>query len=1035
MANEIDLVVGQAAFKQITDLLVELGKVDLKLTELSTSFSNLGKGAANPADAAALKALTDNNAKLNAEILKLSKSYDDLNKKISEGSNEIVRRSKYTTQEVTDLRLVNKELTLQNTKASELAGAYEKLSAAHKIARQSAADLGAIQGTSSKAFLQAAASANTYDKKLKEIDQQLGNHGRHVGDYSRSWNGLGNSINQLTREAPAFANSIQTGFMALSNNIPILADEINNLTLKNKQLAESGKPTESIFKQVASSFFSWQTLLSLGVTLLTIYGAKLWELATAGTAAEKAQKALAEVNTAAAKDAAKEIGQLDLLYRTANNVSLSIEQRTKAVDKLQELYPSYFKNIKDENILNGQSKNTYLDLRDAIMASARAKAISAKLEESAAGRLEKEHKINTDLEKSRKELIKAQKSTDADADTMISGGTAGTGVVITGRKQRIANAFQDIKKHKQDLANLSADALKEDSFFLKEQEKLDKKSAKLTYDRTHIKEEKVAKIDKPEAEKKVLKFDEVKSEQDLQQAKIQTDKIILQSADLDKMTTEEKIIHREKLTKIELDAIESIRKEGVLVADKKQIDDETANLLALKNQTISREQYLDNIKDINKTHQHVVDKIEVEASNKKRQLNTADLKYQEDLLKKEAENVQKYKINQFESEKAAAKLLSEDNRKNEKLTSTERQSNFEQFKKISKEELASQRDFALSKTVIKTEQDLINQEYAKGIKLLENMSDPLESIKNKTGDWLKGFSQTGLDNPLQAFGMESAKMFLDVKANGETTFSEMYKNAEEGREKFQVAFGAISEVGQGAFNAIAQASMAQYEGEYARLDKQKEISLKFAGDSVAAKEKIEADYAKKKQQIEKKQFEAEKKIRMVNIVMDTAQGVVASLPNIPLSIIVGVLGAVNLAMVATQQFPAYAEGTDNHSGGLMLVNDGAGSNFQEKIILPSGKVIRPQGRNVLMDAPKGTKVLNHEQQLFEMLQSNNISMSNPQYQGMTPDEMDEILGKHFGNIKTQNTIFDKNGFQSYVKNGNSITRSNSNRSQAIGISV
>jgi len=56
---------------------------------------------------------------------------------------------------------------------------------------------------------------------------------------------------------------------------------------------------------------------------------------------------------------------------------------------------------------------------------------------------------------------------------------------------------------------------------------------------------------------------------------------------------------------------------------------------------------------------------------------------------------------------------------------------------------------------------------------------------------------------------------------------------------------------------------------------------------------------------------------------------------------------------------------------LMLVNDGAGSNFQEKIILPSGKVIRTQGRNVLMDAPKGTKVLNHEQQLFEMLQSNN----------------------------------------------------------------
>jgi len=315
------------------------------------------------------------------------------------------------------------------------------------------------------------------------------------------------------------------------------------------------------------------------------------------------------------------------------------------------------------------------------------------------------------------------------------------------------------------------------------------------------------------------------------------------------------------------------------------------------------------------------------------------------------------------------------------------------------------------------------------------MSDPLEAIKNKTTDWLGGFTKTGLDSPLQAFGLESAKMFLDVEANGETTFSEMYKNAEKGQEKFKVAFGAISEVGQGAFNAIAQASMAQYEGEYARLDKQKETSLKFAGDSVAAKEKIESDYAKKKQEIEKRQFEAEKKIKMVNIVMDTAQAVVASLPNIPLSIIVGVLGAAQLAMVATQQFPAYAEGTDNHRGGLMLVNDGAGANFQEKVILPSGKVIRPQGRNVLMDAPKGTKVLNHEQQLFEMLQSNNISMSSQQASGLTYDEMNEIFQNNFANIKTQNTIFDKNGFQSYVRNGNSITRSNSNRSQAIGISV
>ena len=256
-----------------------------------------------------------------------------------------------------------------------------------------------------------------------------------------------------------------------------------------------------------------------------------------------------------------------------------------------------------------------------------------------------------------------------------------------------------------------------------------------------------------------------------------------------------------------------------------------------------------------------------------------------------------------------------------------------------------------------------------------------------------------------------------------------------------VTFNAIAQGAQEMFNMINQFSQAGFDAEYERLNQQKEVALKNAGDNAVEKEKIEADFAKKKKAIDKKKFEADKKMSMLNIVIDTAQAVVATLAKgggffaSPLALIVAAMGAAQLAMVATKQFPAYAKGTDNHSGGLMLVNDGAGSNYQEKVILPSGKVIRPQGRNVLMDAPKGTKVLNHEQQLFEMLQSNNISMSTPQYQGMTPDEMDEILGKHFGNIKTQNTIFDKNGFQSYVKNGNSITRSNSNRSQAIGISV
>jgi chromosome segregation ATPase len=110
-----------------------------------------------------------------------------------------------------------------------------------------------------------------YDTTLKAVDASMGKHWRKVGEYERANNGLGMSLAQITREMPAFANSVSTGFMALSNNIPIFFDAIGQVKNLNKELQAQGKPTVSVLKQLAGALFSWQTLLSVGVTLLTIY--------------------------------------------------------------------------------------------------------------------------------------------------------------------------------------------------------------------------------------------------------------------------------------------------------------------------------------------------------------------------------------------------------------------------------------------------------------------------------------------------------------------------------------------------------------------------------------------------------------------------------------------------------------------------------------------------------------------------------------------------------------------------------------------
>lgn len=113
-----------------------------------------------------------------------------------------------------------------------------------------------------------------YKGRAKDIDQTT----TAIGKQKRQYDGLSNSLTQITRELPAFTFSAQTGFLAISNNLPILADEIGRLRVQNEALTASGQKAVPVWQQVTKSLFGWQTLLSVGVTLLTIYGAKVFSL-------------------------------------------------------------------------------------------------------------------------------------------------------------------------------------------------------------------------------------------------------------------------------------------------------------------------------------------------------------------------------------------------------------------------------------------------------------------------------------------------------------------------------------------------------------------------------------------------------------------------------------------------------------------------------------------------------------------------------------------------------------------------------------
>jgi len=217
---------------------------------------------------------------------------------------------------------------------------------------------------------------NSYDSALKKVDSTMGIHNRNVGNYASGWNGLSNSVNQLTREMPAFANSVQTGFMAISNNLPMFFDELQKIKKANVELKAQGIETKSALTQLGASIFSWGTALSLGVTFLTLYGAKMVDWIS--NALSPANKELEEMNKKMKwrqdylNEGAKYIGQessqyvgLILALKQTNKGS---EERERLIKSINKEYGTTLKNISDETLFQKQlntSVKQYLEYKSA----------------------------------------------------------------------------------------------------------------------------------------------------------------------------------------------------------------------------------------------------------------------------------------------------------------------------------------------------------------------------------------------------------------------------------------------------------------------------------------------------------------------------------------------------------------------------------------------------------------------------------------------------------------------------------------------
>lgn len=188
------------------------------------------------------------------------------------------------------------------------------------------------------------------------------------------------SLTQVLRETPSLSNSFQQFFLAISNNVPILVDNVQSLKKANTEAAEAGQKVESIGVTLGKSLFSLNNIITLGIAAITIFGNELFK--TSDKAAEL-KKNTDELTDSLIKEA-EALDKVNQRFRY-----LDTDETTNAIKRQIELLKArgavngeVYKQDKDihdaeqklraeENVVLGQQINTYKKLRETVEEAAR----------------------------------------------------------------------------------------------------------------------------------------------------------------------------------------------------------------------------------------------------------------------------------------------------------------------------------------------------------------------------------------------------------------------------------------------------------------------------------------------------------------------------------------------------------------------------------------------------------------------------------------------------------------------------------------
>lgn len=384
---------------------------------------------------------------LSDEIKKLNKSYlslSDADKNSQKGSNMLTDLKEKTRQHALEneaLKRLRKEysdnIKIERAASDSLVALRKQLSLLNaEYDRLSATDRKATVGTNLQKQIQA---LNT---EISSAEQATGRYQRNVGNYASSWNGLSVSVQQVARELPSLAVGWNTFFLAMSNNLPMLADELKKAAAEYKafKMAVAAGNNDvakvaPVWKQLITSIFSWQTALVAAITLLSVYGKDIIEwtkkLFGAGEAIKNTKQLQDELNQSFSKNSgelSKLIIQFKSYQRQWKELAGNLQEQQKFIEKNKDAFDSMGVSIKSVR----DAENLFVDNTDNFINSLKLRAQATAAQDLAAEEYKKAIQKEIEADKIREKASETRKKQGIDA----------TGVIQDTR-------FGNIKSHQQ----------------------------------------------------------------------------------------------------------------------------------------------------------------------------------------------------------------------------------------------------------------------------------------------------------------------------------------------------------------------------------------------------------------------------------------------------------------------------------------------------------------------------------------------------------------------------------------------------------